>query len=111
MQLIFTKTVKFKDTTDEIIDNFGKKIYQDLRNDLQRELESVNKEACIDYAYNLVLNRTYEGYRSEIDTIYGQLQNILNISIEPASDEWDRNYNVDFFIKVKRIIRRKNNKI
>ncbi|OGU42572.1 MAG: hypothetical protein A2315_06955 [Ignavibacteria bacterium RIFOXYB2_FULL_35_12] len=87
-------------TTDEIIDNFGKKIYQDLRNDLQRELESVNKEACIDYAYNLVLNRTYEGYRSEIDTIYGQLQNILNISIEPASDEWDRNYNVDFFIKV-----------
>src|SRR3990170_5289957 len=87
-------------TTDEIIDNFGKKIYQDLRNDLQRELESVNKEACIDYAYNLVLNRTYEGYRSEIDTVYGQLESILYVKIHPAPDEWDRTFNVDFYIQV-----------
>ena len=27
--------------------------------------------------------------RSEIDTIYGQLQDILNVNIEPAKDEWD----------------------
>ena len=32
--------------------------------------------------------------------IYGQLQNILKIKIDPAPDEWDRLFNVDFFIKI-----------
>ena len=30
-----------------------------------------------------------------------KLQKILEIDIEPAPDEWDRLYNVDFFIKIK----------
>jgi len=29
------------------------------------------------------------------------LQKILALKIEPAPDEWDRLYNVDFFIKIK----------
>ena len=36
-----------------------------------------------------------------IQTIYGQLQKELGFKIEPAPDEWDRGYNVDFFIKIK----------
>jgi hypothetical protein len=48
----------------------------------------------------LVIDRTFDGYMTEIQTIYGQLQNILNIPIQPASDEWDRLFNVDFFIKI-----------
>jgi len=42
-----------------------------------------------------------DGYQSEIQTIYGQLQEALGVKVEPAPDEWDRGYNVDFFIKVK----------
>src|SRR5690606_40890035 len=34
-------------------------------------------------------------------TIYGQLQHKLKYKIEPAPDEWDRLYNVDFFIKIR----------
>jgi hypothetical protein len=34
-------------------------------------------------------------------TIYGQLENRLGVYVEPAPDEWDRLYNVDFFIEVK----------
>lgn len=56
---------------------------------------------CEFYIYNLVINRTFDGYQSEIQTIYGQLQNILNVKIEPAPDEWDRGFNVDYFIKVR----------
>jgi hypothetical protein len=48
-----------------------------------------------------VLNRTYEGYQTEISTIYGQLESILGVKIEPAPDEWDRTYNVDFFIQIR----------
>jgi len=48
----------------------------------------------------LVINRTFDGYQSEIQTIYGQLEKILGVKIEPASDKWDRGYNVDYFIKI-----------
>ncbi len=48
----------------------------------------------------LVIDRTYDGYVTEIQTIYGQLQNILGIPIQAAPDEWDRLFNVDFFIQV-----------
>ena len=85
----------------QYIDDLGKKLYIKLSEVVQKELESITEEECIDYVYNLVLNRTYEGYRTEIDTIYGQLEALLDKKIEPAPDEWDRTYGVDFFIKVK----------
>ncbi len=48
----------------------------------------------------LVIDRTFDGYMTEIKTIYGQLENELGMTIEPAPDEWDRLFNVDFFIKI-----------
>ena len=50
--------------------------------------------------FNLVIDRTFDGYMTEIKTIYGQLQSIIGLKIEPASDEWDRLFNVDFYIKI-----------
>ena len=50
---------------------------------------------------NLVINRTFDGYITEIKTIYGQLEKAVNQKIEPAPDKWDRLYNVDFFIQIK----------
>lgn len=78
----------------------GKKLYIKISEVIQAEIESITEEDCINYVVNLVINRTYDGYQSEIQTIYGQLQQILGIKIEPASDEWDRLYNVDFYIKI-----------
>ena len=60
---------------------------------------TITEEECIEYAYNLVLRRTYDGYRTEIETIYGQLESAVGLKIEPAPDNWDRTYSVDFFIK------------
>ena len=87
--------------TREYLIELGRKLYIKLSEVVQNELESVTEEECIDYAYNLVLNRTYEGYMGEIQTTYGQLQNILGVQIKPAPDEWDSLYNVDFFIEIK----------
>jgi hypothetical protein len=67
---------------------------------LKSEIDEVTEEECIMYIKNLVIKRTFDGYVTEKETIYGQLQDILNVKIEPAPDEWDRLYNVDFFIKV-----------
>ncbi len=87
--------------TREYITELGRKLYIKLSEVVQNELESIQEEECIDYAYNLVLNRTYEGYKREINTVYGQLESILGVKIQPAPDEWDRTFNVDFFIQVK----------
>jgi len=87
--------------TKRHLTELGRKLYIKLSEVIQAELDRVTEEECIDYVYNLVLNRTYEGYWSEIQTIYGQLQRALDVEVEPAPDEWDRGYNVDFFIKVK----------
>jgi MjaI-like restriction endonuclease len=84
----------------EYISKLGKTLYIRLMEDVQNEIKSITEEECIDYAYNLVINRTYEGYIREIDTIYGELQSILGYKIESASDEWDRLFNVDFFIEI-----------
>ena len=101
----FTNAVQKKrngvKVTREYIIELGRRLYVKLSEVVQNELESIQEEECIDYAYNLVLNRTYEGYRREINTVYGQLESILCVKIQPAPDEWDRRFNVDFFIQVR----------
>jgi hypothetical protein len=87
--------------TREYITDLGRKLYVKISEVVQNELESIQEEECIDYAYNLVLNRTYEGYQREINTVYGQMESILAVKIQPAPDEWDRTFNVDFFIQIK----------
>lgn len=86
--------------TREYIIGLGQTLYVKLSEVIQKELLSISEEECIDYAYNLVLNRTYEGYVTEIETIYGQLEGMLEVKIDPAPDDWDRLYGVDFSIRV-----------
>lgn len=79
----------------------GKKLYIKITEVLRAEIDDITEEDCINYVVNLVINRTFDGYLTEKKTIYEQLQDILDLKIEPAPDEWDRLFNVDFFIKIK----------
>jgi hypothetical protein len=83
------------------LEGLGRRQYIKITEVCQAEIESITEEDCINFIINLVIGRTYDGYQSEIQTIYGQLQNVLGVKVEPAPDEWDRGYNIDFFIKVK----------
>lgn len=85
----------------EHIVELGKTLYTKITEVVQSEVAEITEQDCIDYMIELVIDRTYDGYHTEIQTIYGQLQNILQIKIEPSPDEWDRLFNVDFFIKIK----------
>lgn len=82
------------------LEQLGRRLYIKITEVCQAEIESITEEDCIDFIINLVINRTFDGYQSEIQTIYGQMQQALNVKVEPAPDEWDRGYNVDFFIRV-----------
>ena len=82
------------------LEELGRRLYIKITEVCQAEIESLTEEDCINFIINLVINRTFDGYQSEIQTVYGQLQQVLGTKIEPAPDEWDRGYNIDFFIKV-----------
>jgi Mor family transcriptional regulator len=83
------------------IEELGKKLYVKITEVVQAEVEEITEQDCIDYMVQLVIDRTFDGYMTEIKTIYGQLEKELQVKIEPAPDEWDRLFNVDFFIKIK----------
>lgn len=85
----------------EDIESLGKKLYIKITEVIQAEVEEITEQDCIDYMFQMVIDRTFNGYMSEIKTIYGQLERELGLKIEPAPDEWDRLYNVDFYVKIK----------
>jgi hypothetical protein len=92
----YFKNVKPKQHIEEL----GRKLYVKITEVIAAEVEEVTEQDCIQYMFQLVIDRTYDGYTTEIRTVYGQLQGELGVKIEPAPDEWDRLYNVDFFIKI-----------
>jgi len=60
----------------------------------QNQSENVRRKQLMNGAL------TIDGYMTEISTVYGQLEKMLGVKIEPAPDKWDRLFNVDFFILV-----------
>jgi len=82
------------------IEELGRRLFVKITEVIASEVEEITEEDCIQYMFQLVIHRTFDGYTTEIRTVYGQLQSLLGVKIEPAPDEWDRLFNVDFFIKV-----------
>jgi len=83
------------------LEEIGKRLFVKITEVCRAEIENITEDDCIEFIIKLVINRTYDGYQSEIQTIYGQLEEALGVKIEPAPDEWDRGYNVDFYIKIR----------
>jgi len=71
----------------EYIEDLGRKLYVKITEVIQAEIEEVTEEDCIQYIYNLVINRTFDGYLTEIKTIYGKLQRDLDVEIKPITYE------------------------
>ncbi len=78
----------------------GERLFVKVTEVIRAEIDEVTLADCIAYIRNLVIHRTFEGYQREIETVYGQLQQQLGVTIEPASDRLDRLFNVDFVIRV-----------
>lgn len=93
----YFKNVRSKEHIEEL----GKRLYVKITEVITAEVETVTEQDCVDYMLQLVIDRTFDGYMTEIKTVYGQLEKELMVKIEPAPDEWDRLFNVDFFIKIK----------
>ncbi|MEW6719154.1 MAG: MjaI family restriction endonuclease, partial [Thermodesulfobacteriota bacterium] len=53
------------------LEDLGRKLFVKVSEVCRAEIEDVTEQDCIDFIINLVINRTFDGYRSEIQTIYG----------------------------------------
>ncbi len=58
----------------EHIVGLGKKLYIKITEVIAAEVESITEQDCVDYMMQMVIDRTFDGYVTEIKTIYGQLQ-------------------------------------
>lgn len=80
--------------------DLGKQLYEKVQNNLIPEINAITEDDCVNYIINLVITKTYEGYVREKETIYGVLQKEFDETIQEAPDDWDRRYNVDYYIKI-----------
>jgi len=69
------------------IEELGRRLYIKITEVLQAEIDDVTERDCIDYMISLVIDRTFDGYTTEISAVYRQLEKILGVKIEPAPDE------------------------
>jgi len=84
----------------EHIDALGEKLFVKITEVLPAEIDDITLEDCLLYMHQIVIDRTFDGYTTEVSSIYGQLQKFIPETIMPAPDKWDRRYNVDFYIAV-----------
>ncbi len=84
----------------EYLEELGRRLHSKVTEVLAKEIQDVDLDACQAYIKQLVLERTYDGFVSEKQTIYGQLERELGVPIEPASEKLDRRYDVDFIIEL-----------
>ncbi len=54
------------------IEELGKKLYIKISEVIQSEVSDLTVEDCIEYMIQLVIDMTFDGYMTEIQTIYGQ---------------------------------------
>lgn len=86
---------------EEYLESLADKLFVKITEVIRTEVEEITREDCANYIRDLVIKRTFEGYQREITTIHELLQTQLGgLAITPAPDEWDRLYNVDFYIQV-----------
>ena len=56
--------------TEAHIEDLGRRLYVKITEVIQSEVQEISEQDCIDYMKELVINRTFEGYITEIQTVY-----------------------------------------
>ena len=88
-------------TKEQYLDWLGLELCKKIHEIIKKEIDEIEEEDCKRYIRELIFERTFKGFRNEVETIYGILERELEVKIKPAPDEWDRKYNIDFYIKTK----------
>ena len=94
----------FKITRESLLE-LGERLYEKITEVVIPEWEEafrqLTKQDCIDYIYNLTINRTYDGYLREKSVINDGLARIFpNLSFEETDPELDHAGDIDYIAKI-----------
>ncbi|MDO5760377.1 MAG: MjaI family restriction endonuclease [Bacteroidota bacterium] len=101
----YTESKKPIKVTQDSLQELGERLYVKIMEVVRPEWENVFKELtqqdCIDYIYNLTINRTYDGYIREKSIVNDGLAKLFpNIDFQESDPELDHAGDVDYVAKV-----------
>jgi len=68
---------------------------------IQEAINNITRQDCIDYVYNLTINRTYDGYQREKSVVNDGLAKIFkNVEFMESDPELDHAGDIDYVAKV-----------
>jgi hypothetical protein len=87
--------------TKEKLTELGERLYSKVTTvvipEWQEAFSQITLDDCIDYIYNLTINRTYDGYIREKHVVYGTLAELFpEITFEASEPELDHASDIDF---------------
>ncbi len=87
--------------TRDIIHELGERLYAKITQivipEWQEAFMELTEQDCVDYIYNLTINRTYDGYVREKSVVYDGLAKIFtNIEFKETDPELDHSGDIDF---------------
>ncbi|MBO5855013.1 MAG: MjaI family restriction endonuclease [Bacteroidales bacterium] len=96
------KTIKI---TNDSLQELGERLYAKITEVVIPEWENafreLTKQDCIDYIYNLTINRTYDGYIREKSVVNDGLSKIFpDVKFEESDPELDHAGDIDYVAKV-----------
>ncbi len=101
----FTATKQPQKLTKEALTELGERLYAKITTFVIPEWEeafrTLTLQDCIDYIYNLTINRTYDGYIREKSVVNDGLAKIFpNVVFEESDPELDHAGDIDYVAKV-----------
>jgi len=97
----YTESKERVKITDEVLASLGQCLYKKIKEivipDWQAAFEQLTLDDCIDYIYNLTINRTYDGYIREKSVIHDGLAKIFpDMTFEESDPELDHALDIDY---------------
>jgi predicted helicase len=91
--------------TKEGLQELGERLYEKITEvvipEWQAAFSQLTEQDCIDYIYNLTINRTYDGFLREKSVVNDGLAKLFpNITFEESDPELDHAGDIDYVAKV-----------
>lgn len=100
-----TRTKNPQPVSRETLRELGERLYSKLVTivfpQIKDTMHNITRQDCIDYIYNITINRTYDGYETEISVIYDNLaKEFPEVLFEESNPELDHAGDIDYIGKI-----------
>ena len=101
----YTKTKNPQKVTQDVLQELGERLFIKLNEivipQLKDAMQTLTIQDCVDYVYNLTINRTYDGFLTEKRVVNDNLaKRFSDVVLEESNPELDHAGDIDYIGKV-----------